>query len=394
MPHLRARFLEPLLRKDLTWSPVVSVLGMRQVGKTTLLKSLGKSYLSLDDESLRSKWEAGDWSLLESSRKPVVVDEAQKVPGVFERVKLTVDRERRPGQYLLTGSVRFLSRKEIRESLTGRTSILELLPLTLREAHGQDASAFLENLTQLTPEKFLQLDRRGAIINPPMVDHYLLHGGMPGICFKRDAQVRRQMRDAHLETLLLRDLQLLVRTKVPYEKLRALLQKLAQLQGQPISMTQLGRQVQISTPTVIQLVRAFADLFIIKPHGKSFYFTDCGMASYLGADRVEDPLFQMERWIYTELRSQLQYQHRSSYELSQFATRGGARVPFVVEIEGRRPVAIVVDPTPGASEKSLKSLNVFKKQRRKPFYPVVLHAGSTASIASTGALALPYTWIG
>ncbi len=66
----------------------------------------------------------------------------------------------------------------------------------------------------------------------------------------------------------------------------------------------------------------------------------------------------------------------------------------MVEIEGRMPVAIVVDPTPGASEKSLKSLNAFKKQRRKPFYPVVLHAGSTASIASTGALALPYTWIG
>ena len=99
MPHLRARFLEPLLRKDLTWSPVVSVLGMRQVGKTTHLKSLGKSYLSLDDESLRSKWEAGDWSLLESSRKPVVVDEAHMVGeagrgGILEALVSKVERER------------------------------------------------------------------------------------------------------------------------------------------------------------------------------------------------------------------------------------------------------------------------------------------------------------
>jgi len=135
MPHLRLRILENQIRHDLSWSPVVSVLGMRQVGKSTLLSQLGKTYMTLDDDETLRKFERGDWSTVEASETPLVIDEAQKSPGLFDRVKLIVDRRKRPNQFLLTGSVRFLSRKQIRESLTGRTSLLELLPLTLAESH-------------------------------------------------------------------------------------------------------------------------------------------------------------------------------------------------------------------------------------------------------------------
>jgi len=363
---------------------------MRQVGKTTLIRSLGKSYLSMDDETLRQKWESGDWSTLESSPAPIVIDEAQKLPGVFERVKLLVDQDRQPGKYLLTGSVRFLSRKQIRESLTGRTSLLELLPLTLREAHSEKLGNFFETLHKNGLPGFLKTPAPNKAVTPAQIDQYLIQGGMPGICFKRDAQVVRQMRDSHLETLLLRDLQLLIRTKVPYEKLRGLLQSIAQNQGQLISLSALGRQTQLSTPTVTQLLRAFEDLFILKSHGKTWYFTDCGMTSFLGASRVDHKLFQMERWVYSELRAQLQYLHRSSFELSSFSTRGGARVPFVVQIEGHPPVGIVVDATQGASEKSLKSLNSLKRTRRKPTVLVALHAGEVAYLSSTGVLCLPF----
>jgi predicted AAA+ superfamily ATPase len=393
MPHFRSRYLEPILKKDLTWSPVVSVLGMRQVGKSTLLKTMGKTYLTLDDDTLRNKWETGDWASLEGSARPIVIDEAQKLPGVFERVKLLVDQERRPGQYLLTGSVRFLSRKEIRESLTGRTSILELLPLSVREAHSQKLASFFKKLEKRPVEGFKKENQTGQLLSKAQVEHYLLHGGMPGICFKRDQSVQRQMREAHLETVLLRDLQLLVRTRVPYEKLRSLLQLIAQTQGLPLSMTQLGRQVQISTPTVIQLLQAFVDLFIIKPHGKAWYFTDCGMASFLGGNKVENRLFQMERWIYSELRAQLNYSYRASFEFSSYSTRGGARLPFVVHLEDFGTIAIAVDASQGASEKSLKSLTSFQKAQKKRVRSVVLHDGTECYQSSTGAICIPFEWI-
>src|SRR4051812_45070368 len=110
---------------------------MRQVGKSTLLRQIGSSYLTLDQEEFLQKLDRGDWSEVESASPPAVIDEAQKSPRLFDRIKLLVDRRKRPGQFILTGSVRFLSRKQIRESLTGRTSLLELLPLTLAEAHSK-----------------------------------------------------------------------------------------------------------------------------------------------------------------------------------------------------------------------------------------------------------------
>ena len=384
MPHLRQRYLAPLLSKDLKWSPAVSVLGMRQVGKTTLLRQIGATYLTLDDEPLRNRLETGDWSILESGDRPVIIDEAQKLPGIFDRVKLLVDRAPRPGQFVLTGSVRFLSKADIRESLTGRTSILELLPLSLRETHSEPLSQFVSEIHRSKPVRPVAESR---------VRQYLDHGGMPGICFKRDRAVRRQMHDAHLETLLLRDLQMLVRTRVPYLKLRSLLQQLAQTQGTPISFRDLARRVQISTPTAIQLVSAFVDLFLIKPHGKSFYLTDCGIASHLGASKIENPLFQMERWVYSELLAQLMYRHRGAFHFYPFSTRGGALVPFVVEIEGHPPLAIVVDASGGASEKSLKSLTALQRTRKGPIKCVVLHSGKTSYESSSGVSCIPYHWI-
>jgi len=357
---------------------------MRQVGKTTLLRQNPGTYLTLDDDSLRNTWETGDWSILESSRKPIIIDEAQKLPGVFDRVKLLVDRSRRPGQFILTGSVRFLSKKDIRESLTGRTSILELLPMSLRETHSEPLQSFLSRLDLKMPDK---------AISESQISRYLNQGGMPGICFKRDGSIQQRMREAHLETILLRDLQLLVRTRVPYVKLRSLLQILAQTQGDLVSHRSLGRKVQISTPTVTQLLAAFVDLFLIKPHGKSYYFVDCGMASYLGAARIENRLFHMERWIHSELLAQLTYRHRAAFEFYPFTTRGGARVPFVIELDGAPPMAIVVDASTGASEKSLKSLTAFRKARRSTMKGIVLHDGTTAYESTSGAICLPYRWI-
>ena len=62
MAHLRNRILEAEIRKDLKWSPVVSVLGMRQVGKSTLLRQIGANYLTLDDDQLQRKFELGEWA--------------------------------------------------------------------------------------------------------------------------------------------------------------------------------------------------------------------------------------------------------------------------------------------------------------------------------------------
>ncbi len=396
MPHFRHRYLFEMLKKDLSWSPVVSVLGMRQVGKTTLLKDVGKTYLSLDDDEILRRFEQGEWGRLEQGDPPVIIDEAQKCPKVFDRVKLMVDRRKKPGQVLMTGSVRFLSKTHIRESLTGRTSIQELLPLTLAEAHERPLKDFVSEITKSNregAEKYLEKIRVQKHFSRYEVLSYTSSGGMPGICFKRDEAIRERMREDHLETLLMRDLQFLVKTRIPYAKLKALLAALAQMQGQPVSLSDLGRKIQISTPTVIQVLRAFEALFLIRPHGKGWFLSDCGLAHFLGAGQSSNELFHMERFVFQEIYAQLNYLHKAHFHFEPYLTRGGVRIPFVVRVKNLPTIAIVVDATEGASEKSLKGLTWFAKGQKSPVISVVLHRGEKAYISSTSALCLPYEWV-
>jgi hypothetical protein len=149
MPHTRPRHLESRIRQALTWSPSVSLVGMRQSGKTTLVKRMCPGYLSFDDDALVGATEAGNWDQFLGQPRPLALDEVQKAPRVFSRFKLWIDERRRPGQFVLTGSVRFLSRRAIRESLTGRTALLELLPLTVAEAHGRPLANAVSRLLKL-----------------------------------------------------------------------------------------------------------------------------------------------------------------------------------------------------------------------------------------------------
>lgn len=105
MPHLRPRHVDRALRKSLRFWPVVCLVGSRQVGKSTLLRGLAKfKYLTLDDAGLAA---LAAQSPAEVLAPPCVIDEAQKAPKIFDAVKLDVDREKRPGKFVLTGSVRF-----------------------------------------------------------------------------------------------------------------------------------------------------------------------------------------------------------------------------------------------------------------------------------------------
>ena len=87
---------------------------MRKVGKTTLIKNLVKQYASFDDQRFLKLAESSEWSFIDDARSPMGLDECQKCPSVFDRVKLNADQRKKPGQYILTGSVRFLSKKQIK----------------------------------------------------------------------------------------------------------------------------------------------------------------------------------------------------------------------------------------------------------------------------------------
>jgi hypothetical protein len=126
-------------------SPVVVVLGARQTGKTTLVRSLPqlvkRPYLTLDDFDLRAQAAADPEAVIDRALA-LVIDEVQRVRDLLIAVKRAVDRDskRTPGRFALTGSANLLMMEQIGETLAGRATYATLWPFTRRERLGQGSA--------------------------------------------------------------------------------------------------------------------------------------------------------------------------------------------------------------------------------------------------------------
>ncbi|MCM2276591.1 MAG: AAA family ATPase [Oligoflexia bacterium] len=134
------------------------------MGKTTLAQQQGDRYFTFDLKANQNLALADSSGFLEANKShPLILDECQLVPDLFPAIKEQVRLTQAPGQFLLTGSVRFSSRKAIRESLTGRIISFELLPMDLSEAEGRPLpDAIPRLLAAKTTELDLEVHRRPA----------------------------------------------------------------------------------------------------------------------------------------------------------------------------------------------------------------------------------------
>src|SRR5262249_14138325 len=144
MPHARARHLQDGFDRLIRHARIIGILGHRQVGKTTFLGANANEYVSLDDEEEFERASRSPKAFVDSlSGRRSGIYECQLVPGLFPALKVKIGTSSVPGRFILTGSVRFTSRRAIRESLTGRISNLELLPFCLTEIENEPNSTFL-----------------------------------------------------------------------------------------------------------------------------------------------------------------------------------------------------------------------------------------------------------
>ena len=136
------RLIEPHLREALDDSPAVLVHGPRQCGKTTLARmvgaSRGYSYVTFDDDVVRSAAEDDPYGFAAALPERVILDEVQKAPALFPALKIEIDRRRTPGRFLLTGSTQVLLVPRLSESPAGRLQTLRLHPLAQCELEQRD----------------------------------------------------------------------------------------------------------------------------------------------------------------------------------------------------------------------------------------------------------------
>ena len=143
------RHIEPIVLDSLKNFPVVLLTGARQVGKSTLVESLCRkkwkaAYLTLDDRNLLDMALTDPDGLIASHAGPLAIDEVQKAPDLLRAIKLSVDRNRKPGRFLLTGSANILTLKNVSETLAGRIVLHELYPFSFSELSKRPRSQVLK----------------------------------------------------------------------------------------------------------------------------------------------------------------------------------------------------------------------------------------------------------
>ena len=180
------RYSIRVIRDSLKDFRVVLVNGARQSGKTTLLRQLsendGGTYLTFDDPTVLSAATADPLGFVSGFDEPLFIDEVQRAGDPLIRaIKTEVDRDPRPGRFVLAGSTRFLTVPTISESLAGRIAIIDLWPFSQGELHNS-CDAFVSTLFN----KPMKLRKKGG--RPITRNDYLelvCSGGFPDVVHKK-----------------------------------------------------------------------------------------------------------------------------------------------------------------------------------------------------------------
>ncbi|OGR01101.1 MAG: AAA family ATPase [Deltaproteobacteria bacterium RIFOXYD12_FULL_55_16] len=259
MTSLYPRRIEPRIAEALLDTPVVLLAGPRQAGKTTLVRQIaaqhGLRYLTMDDEL----------TLLSAREDPVgmirgmdraVIDEIQRAPQLLLAIKKSVDEDRRPGRFLLTGSANLMALPTVADSLAGRMETLSLLPLSQSEIESRSANWIDSAFTGL-------ILKAGQPALGSELSERVLRGGYPEAISRVSAKRRMTWARQYIDAIIQRD----VRDVASIEKLDQLprfLRALAQTTGQMCNYTQLGGQVGLDGKTAARYVGVLEQMYLLK----------------------------------------------------------------------------------------------------------------------------------
>ena len=208
IPAFHPRFILPRLTEALEDTPVVLIHGPRQCGKTTLARAVGDAagyaYISFDSDVLRASAQTDPVGFVADLPDRTVLDEVQRVPELFTALKAAVDRDRRPGRFILTGSANVLLVPRLADSLAGRMEILRLHPLAQGEL-AENESSFLG---VLFGEGFKA--NQQARLGKELAER-IAAGGYPAALARPSPRRRATWYRDYIETLVQRDVRDLAR---------------------------------------------------------------------------------------------------------------------------------------------------------------------------------------
>jgi len=253
------RHMMPVLQAALADTPVVCLLGPRQVGKTTLAQQVApnKPYISFDDQNLITAAQSDPTGFVAGLPESVILDEVQRAPALFPAIKAAVDKNRTPGRFLLTGSANLLLLPNIQESLAGRMEIVPLQPLSEMEKQaGKESllSALLAGTikTEVTGEQ--------AVVNG--IAEAVCTGGYPEPNMRQATRARQWYRQ-YLNAMMQRDVKDIAAIRDEDELLK-LMSLLAYRTANLLNISGISNELGLDRATIEKYLGVLERLFLVR----------------------------------------------------------------------------------------------------------------------------------
>jgi predicted AAA+ superfamily ATPase len=397
------RQIRPLLLAALQDTPAVMLVGPRQAGKSTLVQSIARTehparYLTLDDLRTLAAAENDPIGLIEQEQGPVVIDEIQRAPQLLLPIKAAIDRNRRPGRFILTGSAQVMLLPRVAESLAGRVEVHTLWPFSQAEIEGAPGRIVelllgergdAESSGEVGEHESAPTCSRAELIER------IVRGGFPSAIGRSDER-REHWFASYLTTLVQRDLRELANierlTQIP-----AILALLATRARAPLNRSELSGSLGIPRSSLERYLTLLEHTFLVHrvPAFHSRHVRQIAKApkllvadsalltNLLHADRrrlADDPALlgcALECFVGMELAKQLAASSTRAV-LTHMRTARGEEVDFVLQAPDGRVAAVEVKATATVRTEDFRHLARLRDRLGNERFRrgVVLYAGS------------------
>jgi predicted AAA+ superfamily ATPase len=401
------RFLLPRLEETLSDSPVLLIHGPRQCGKTTLAKEIGEKrgygYLTFDDDTLVVSARQDPVGFVESLADRTILDEVQRVPEIFTSLKASIDRDRKPGRFILTGSANVLLVPTLSDSLAGRMAIVRLHPLAQAELEQRSPRILGTHFGPHSSGSATPTERLGDELA-----ERITAGGYPAALARASARRRAAWYRDYLEALVQRDVRDLTRIS-SLEVLPRLLALAAGQTARLLNVTDLAAPFQLSRPTIRQYVTLLSAIFLLEElppwhtnrlsrlvKTAKLHIGDTGLgcallgidARALASDRNLLGQF-LETFVYQELRRQASWEE-DPITFHHFRDRDGVEVDIVLERGSRQIAGVEVKAAASVNAGDFRGLRKLSEAAGERFSAgIVLYDGRHAVPFGNKLFAIP-----